>query len=307
MNEFPYKHILVSGANGYLASSLIAHALKLNCRITCLVRSKLVPRRSPGASRIRWVDAVELDMNPSVVFMADDGSDQPVDAVFHLATKYLPDGLSNNRAQMWDSNYEFGIKLFEAATACGVKAFINAGTYWECQAVPPLNYYTKTKELYSQFLVSQSGKTNIKIQNLRLFDVIGPHDPRQKLLTQLIQAQSDQRPFPTTMGEQPIFPIYVEDVVEGLIHAATAVSNFTVGTSYERYDLRGRQHTVKDFICNWLSIYESDLEIQWGLVPYKDDQIFDVHLLDVLPGWQAKTPLAKALAMIRDAEGKQIL
>ena len=238
--------------------------------------------------------------------MSDDGSSQIVEAVFHLATKYLPDDLSYNRAQMWESNYEFGVKLLEAATSYGVKAFINAGTYWECQAVPPLNYYTKTKELFSEFLVSQSGKTNIKIQNLRLFDIIGPHDPRKKLLTQLIQAQRDQRSFPTTMGEQPIFPVYVEDVVEGLLHAASAVSSSGAGDLYQRYDLRGRQYTVKEFISNWLSIYESDLEIQWGHVPYKDDQIFDAHLFDVLPGWQAKTTLTNALAMIRGSKAKQI-
>ena len=59
---------------------------------------------------------------------------------------------------------------------------------------------------------------------LVLFDVFGPFDQRPKLITDLVRSVRSGVPLDATTGDQPVCPVYIDDVCAAFVQAAQIVA-----------------------------------------------------------------------------------
>jgi nucleoside-diphosphate-sugar epimerase len=216
--------VLITGGTGFIGSRLALTYLAKGHRVSVLgqentaaeaANRKLVETRGGTVTPASVTDRQR-------VFALLPG----VDVVYHLAAAQHEVNVPNQR--FWDVNVMGTKNVLEASVDAGVRRFVHGSTIGvygfttaayldERSPLKPDNIYGLTK-LEGEKLVG-SYQDRLPIVIIRISETYGPGDLR---LLKLFKAIQKQLFFMIGSGRNMHHPIYIDDLVEALMLAATA-------------------------------------------------------------------------------------
>jgi nucleoside-diphosphate-sugar epimerase len=198
------RHVLVTGATGFVGRHVVAALVTAGCRVTAISRDRRRVREVLGGL---VVEVLEDDpFSKHFRFPQSPGA-----ILVHLAWPHLDD--YRNPAHFTDA-LPASRRLVEAAAGAGVSQICVAGTCLEYglvngeidpeQACAPVTAYGLAKlQLLQQLQRLFESSTSPVLQWIRLFYLHGPGQPPRTLMGQLegAIARGDER-FAMSLGEQ---------------------------------------------------------------------------------------------------------
>jgi len=302
---------LITGASGFIGSSLIPELLKKGHRVVVLVRfsSDLSPIK-PFLPEIEvlYGDLLHLGSgifsknsaaNPDSVLKSAIGA---VDAVFHLAWLGVTAEFRNDPDQI-RKNLVATLELWELARVAGCRVWIGLGSQAEYGIVNhvlredtptfPVTAYGVAKLAAGLATAKMSELSGMRYVWLRLLSAYGPGDDERHMIPSVIDALLSGRRPALTLGEQIWDYIYVEDVSEALCAVLETTANGVYNLS------SGTANTVRSVVEKIRDLIDPQLPIGFGDVPYRPDQVMflqaDISSLRADACWQPRTGLAEGL------------
>ena len=265
--------ILLTGATGFLGSHLLEMLTSLpNTEVIVLKRSFSNTARikhllnAPSFSTFN-VDQVEL---------AEIFNNRQIDIIIHTATEYGRNETTSLKTI--ETNLLFPIKLIELAIQNGTSTFINTDSYFNKEnfSYSHLINYSLSKKVFLQWLIHFSKK--IKICNLVLEHIYGEGDDLSKFVPSMINdIVVEKKPLVnTTYGHQKRDFIYVKDVV----NAYKTVINYALTNNFRFRSFEvgtGTSLSIQDFLKEIKSISKSTSQLNFGALPYRDDEIMNSY------------------------------
>lgn len=287
--------IILTGATGFLGSHLLKYLLEnSNFNIIVLKRSFSNTSRISDCLKNERVKFVDLDKTP-----IEKCFENYISAVIHLATDYGRDGDS---VRVLESNLIFPVKLLELACKYKVNLFLNTDSYFNKENLSYLylQNYSLSKKSLNLWLKYYSKK--IKVINLVLEHIYGENDNPEKFVSTMIDKIAFKKcsSVDVTYGEQKRDFIYADDVCE----AYKIVLDFGLSNKfrYRQFDVgTGVATPIKDLLNKIKEISHSATQINFGAVPYRDDEIM-ISVADNIDltqlGWKPKFSLNDGLGTI---------
>lgn len=262
------KHILLTGATGFLGSHLLEALLTQGNKVTILKRSTSDTWRI--CHLLEQVRVFDVDQ----VAIEEAFKAEKVDAVIHAACSYGRHGQPAH--EVVETNLLFALKVLDAATFFNTNIFFNTDTL-----LPKyLNAYSLSKKHFAEWLKQRS--ETIKVVNLKLEHMYGPKDDQTKFVPWIIkQLEQGVSRIPLTEGVQKRDFIFIDDVVSAYLvalHKADQLTKYTeldVGT--------GELTSVRDFVSAIFKVYESlnprtTTQLGFGDVPMRSGEMMEVEV-----------------------------
>lgn len=286
---------LVTGANGYVGTHLVKRLLEEGNQVLCLVRA---------SSNLNCLDI----SHPQIKLYYYDGTHksiaqifalQTIDAVFHLAAMSQYTITSAQISDLMAVNLTMGTQLLQLMTEHQVKTFINTGSYWqhmhEATLYEPVCLYAASKQAFEAVIDYYVQIQTVNAITLKLFDVYGPNDPRNKILQLLYNAAISKETVNFSPGQQLLDLVYIDDVIDAYCQA--------IKTSNKEQHLRYfvgsfARHTLQDIAKLYQDILGKKIPINWGGRPYRNHEVMIPCKGEPLPNWYAKTSLTIGLSNV---------
>ena len=291
--------VLITGATGFVGSRVAAHLVALGWRVHALVRSSsdvgkvgqrlaaVTIHRSDGS--IESLRAVVRDSHP--------------DVVMHLASHTMRDHSPGALPALLETNLVFATLLLEAMTLEGAVRLVNTGTFqqrFEGREGSPANLYAATKQAFEPLVDGYVELRGLLAITLRLPDVYGPDDPRDKLVPLLLRAAATGQPLAASRGDQYIDPVHVEDVARAYAQAAALLCD-SAWTGHQRYAVTsGRPIKLTELVAEMEGALGGRVPVQWGSrEAWPRTALCPWDMGPGLPGWKPQVALRQGLAGLR--------
>ncbi len=262
--------LLVVGAGGFLGTHCAAEAGRQGWRV-----SEWLSSSDDGS---RWLEQLSQGIFSAVINAA--------------AAPYRTPEVDYLDSYM-QSNVLLPQRLADAAGA-STTPLVQVGTRWSLgtNGAAPNSLYGATKA-FGDYLATRGttvrspGPADHQRISVRVRDMIGPGDRRQKLPSLLAQAASTGVPLPMTAGDQLLDPQDVRDVAAALVKAAACLSrdeSLPVFTEIAIQPL-----SIKQFVNDWELATGLHVPVHWGQLAYRGTELFAMPLVHpVLPTFSAR-------------------
>ncbi|MBW2596845.1 MAG: NAD(P)-dependent oxidoreductase [Deltaproteobacteria bacterium] len=293
---------LVTGATGFVGSHLVRRLIKDSWEAHIITRS---------SSNLKLLEDVAGKVivhqhNGTTSSMINIVKEAEPGIVFHLASLFLAQHISEDIEHLVQSNLLFGVQLAEAMTLQGVTKLINTGTSWqhyENEDYNPVCLYAATKQAFKDMLKFYVKTSELKVITLKLFDTYGPDDPRPKLFTLLRKVAEGQTKLAMSQGEQLIDLVYIDDVIDGYLQAARRLLDNKVSGMEEYAISSGNPISLKDLVTVYGRIVKKPMPINWGGRPYRFREVMvPWNKGKNLPGWKPKVGLIEGIKRMEKTE-----
>lgn len=290
------NNILITGATGFIGKHLLrTFVTQNNNHVTILVRENVN------------LDMIH-DLQDSITIHYYTGDYHSIDTVFkhncfdyvvHLAAMSCYDCPPEDVSNMIDANITLGTFLLAAMKQHGCRYFINTSTYWQHykdQHYQPVCLYAATKKAFEDIIDYYCLDQRMTAISLKLYDVYGYDEHRNKLLNHLLTAPPEQ-PIALTPGEQKLYMVFIDDVIRAYQTSMHLIVSQNKGHTV--YGVYGEQkYSLKDMVKIVEEVTNKNLAIKFGAKDYNQFQIMDAFAENRLPGWHAKVSLEQGLHII---------
>ena len=298
--------ILVSGGAGFLGSHL-CEALLAEGHSVIALDNFITGRRG---------NLADFESHPDFTFYQHDITEpfepeQPIDAIFHLASPASPVGYSLHPIETHMVNSVGTHNMLKLAQKFGAKYIITSTSeaygdplqhpqredYWgNVNPVGPRSCYDESKRFSESLTMEYVRQFGLDARIVRLFNTYGPrNDPNDgrvvpNFINQAIAGQ------PITVyggGQQTRSFCYVSDLIRGL-----KLAMFTPGTQGEVINLGNPdERTILDFAETVRQICNPDVEIvyQPGRVDDPNQRCPDITKARTRLGWEPTVSLEEGL------------
>ena len=228
------------------------------------------------------------------------------DIVFHLAATYRREHLPGDVEALIRSNVEFGTQLLEAIRLCEPMRMVNTGSYFQWyDGERALNLYAATKQAFQAIVDYYTDAYGLETITLVLFDVYGPGDRRDKLISAILESLHTGNPLSLPTEDPVLDLVHVQDVVSAFVQAAELLEG-------RPGDVRGRYFAVSSGerrrLSEILEVFEElsgrTLACSWGAFRTPERRIREPWQGDPLPGWRPQVSLRDGLADLLDTAGE---
>ncbi|MFN2282965.1 MAG: NAD-dependent epimerase/dehydratase family protein [Anaerolineae bacterium] len=303
-NAQPTTPIFLTGATGFIGRRLAKRLVAAGADVAALVL--------PGETALLpdGVRALTGDVTIPETVTEAIATAQPA-LIIHLAAV----GITNPDLPFTaacDVNVGGVINILDAARHVeAVRRIVLVGSSYEYGArraddgLDPFNAYSASKVAAWAFARAAYNAWGAPVVWMRLFQVYGPGQREKALIPAAIQAALNDEDFRMTAGEQQRDFIFVEDVVEGLLAAATAP-----GIEGRALDIgTGQLHRIRAVVERIWALSSARRKILAGALPYRPGEVSaipaDVDRTRRLTGWASQvaleTGLQKTIEAMRDA------
>lgn len=291
------RRVLVTGAGGFIGLRLTRRLAEAGAQVGV----GIAPDEPPGRTA-RLPEQVERQ-----VFDLRDGMavrDAVVRAepqvVFHLAAVGVTDP-EIDPALALAVNAGGTVHLLEALKGGGVQRVVLVGTCYEygareaMEGLDPFSAYAASKVAAWAFGRMYWRAHRLPVVVVRPFQVYGPGQPAHTLVSAAIGAALAGEDLPLTPGEQERDFVFVEDVVQGMLRAATAP-----GIEGESVDLgTGQPCSCRRVVELVWRMTDARGQMFVGALPYRAGEVMrivaDAERTARLTGWRAQTALEEGL------------
>ena len=290
--------ILLTGATGFVGTNFVLNLHK-KYEIIALVRNTSDISKIEKFCKIyRYDESIE---SIEKVFESED-----IDGVVHTASLVL--GGKNEYSSLKElikANIEFPSLLLEAIYKNPVKFFINTSSSFEyanSNEYKPTNFYAATKRAFYDISKYYSCVLDTIFVHLLLFDNYGENDTRAKLFNLW---KNLDKSLNMSKGEQKIDISHIDDVVNGFDILIQLCLDKQVKNN-QIYTVENKRYTLKELAQLFENISGKKLDIKWGALPYRENEIFEPVSaknspeLMKLPNYKAKISLEQGIKMMID-------
>ncbi|MBL7671915.1 MAG: NAD(P)-dependent oxidoreductase [Bdellovibrionaceae bacterium] len=279
------KRILVTGATGYLGSSLV-HDLISDYDLTVLKRrSSNTFRISSLLPQLTCLDIEDVDF--SKLFKT-----QLFSGVIHCATNYGRD--EHDLDDTIEANLILPLRLLKNAFESKLEFFINTDTVLDKR----ISYYSLSKAQFKDWFVFFSDK--IKSINVELEHFYGRGDDPSKFVSKIVNdlVSNDVKSIDLTLGEQKRSFIYIDDVVQAFRLILQEIPNLKDG--FSSFQVASKHHiSIRNFVILAKELCgNTKTQLNFGALPYRKNEVMEVvvdltHLEKL--GWSEKTTIRQGL------------
>lgn len=285
--------VLITGASGFIGSYLTnrllqnpGHEVAIICRQTsnlnffCESQTQPISYTYDGttSSLINAINCFQPDL------------------VIHLASYFVAEHRSTDVESLISSNILFGTQLLEAMLQSSCKMLINTGTAWQfyhSTSYHPSCLYAATKQAFEAIIDYYVSAHEFRCFTLYIYDTYGPHDPRKKLFSLLMNlAEGKSLSLAMSAGQQKITFLHIEDAINAY-EKAIELLVATTSHVHQRYALPGPEIlSLRELVEKVSAIVGKDLPIEWGKRPYRKREVMEPWQSgQTLPDWQAHIKL----------------
>lgn len=283
-------NILVTGATGFIGTNL-----------TCELRKEhnlyILGQFEGDPEKLNLPGYIMSDDIPQLAAYI---KEHQIEGVIHLASLYLTVHTPEQVKDLVSSNVYFGTAVLEAASIAGcVKWFLNTGSIWQNYNTKgmeynPVNLYAATKQAFIDMSKYYTDVFGIRFCTLKLCDTYGPNDTRRKIFKLFKDYSESGEVLKMSPGEQLIDILFITDIVAGFSHLAMLLSSDE--ELDEEYVLSsGRQIPLKELADIYKTVSGSNLNIEWGGLPYRKREVMKPWRGKVLKGWKAEKSLEEGI------------
>lgn len=285
------RRVLVTGANGFLGSHLLARLVATGAQMDGVSRSSSAGR----SADVRWW---QLDLGDAHATARMISLVRP-EFVFHLAGQTTADRHIDLVLPVFRSNLQGTINLLTAVARIEPARVILAGSLEEPGALDadpvPSSPYAATKWASTGYARMFHDLWGLPVTALRVSMAYGPGQrDMSKLIPYVISSLLEGRMPKLTSGTRKVDWVYVDDVVEAFVAAARspgaagAVMDIGSGSSVS---IRATVDLVKQ-------IMSPGLEVKFGACqdrPRDTGRLADISVARQLIGWEPSTDLQQGL------------
>ena len=293
---------LVTGAAGFIGQHLLAALAAGGAKIATLDHHRS-PRDGSSESHVG-------DLRDAA-FVARAVRESAPDLIFHLAAFRQRSTGINDFVRALETNVLGSLHLFAAAAAqSSLKAIVvmgtaeeygrNAAPFLETMRELPVSAYSHSKQALTHLCEVLHDLHGLPAVVLRPSIAYGPGQSSDMFLPALIRSLLADTPFPMTAGEQTRDFVYVSDVVDAMLLAAT-------GTGLAGQILNigsGQPVTIAALAHKVAALTGKPQLLQVGKLPYRHGEIMsytvDTAKARALTGWSPQVGLEKGLAATID-------
>lgn len=291
--------ILVTGAAGFLGANLARRLLADGAEVVAVVRP------TTNLWRLREIEArveiIRCDVRELPA--RTDVTNTNIDVIYHLATAAV-DQRVNDVPEMLDTNVYGTYAILRTAERLHVNRFVHIGSSAEYgptlradenQRLAPNVEYGATKGAGTLLVGAFSGRTGLPSVILRPFSVYGPLEAPYRLVPYCAVRALSEQPIEITEGRQTRDFVYVEDVMQALVAAATAPE--AVGGIFNL--CTGVSTSVRDLVMAVLRIAGSRVPPVFGAhLPHATEMwktSGNPARTERILGWRPQTPVEQGL------------
>lgn len=277
------RRIVVAGAGGFLGKPLV-QALR-----ACGANVVPVSRTSRGPD---WyvADAGDFDAVRRLF------RETRPEIVYHLVSESRGDRDHSVIQASLRNDVQASVNLYQAALEFGAERVIATGSLEEPRgdadsATPGTPYAAAkyTSSIYARMFRSTYG---VKIALLRPFMAYGPGQKPYKVVPATIRALLKGETAKLGSGTRPVDWVYVDDVIEAFVAAATADGIF--GPTIDLGS--GVGVTIRECMVLLAQLIDPRARLEFGTVPDRGEvRIADTRLATETLGWTARTSLRDGL------------
>jgi len=273
------RRVFVTGATGFIGSHLVRRLIGYGCQVGVLLRQRSNTLRIDdvmGQLQPLEGDLLEAEKLKSLV------QDFAPSHVFHLAAY----GVDRPLESVTDSvqvNVQGTVNLLEACRAVNLERLVYIGTCYEygdgsspCkedQPVAPINYYAASKAAGWLFCRLYQRLFDLPVVTVRPFQAYGPYQGCRLLIPYVITSALRGEDLHLTRGEQIRDYVFIDDVIDGMIKAAT--TDAAVGQTINLGS--GIGVTVRKVVEMVLEILGWPVEAQFGALEYRAGEVWDLR------------------------------
>lgn len=292
------KGLLVTGATGFIGSHLVRELIKAGHRPTLLARSHKPTLIAEFGDRVRWLfgDLADADTiaeaiqkeRPAMIFHLAGSRDSNCSELNFMATKRLLDAASRinpRRIIIMGSAEEYG----KGSAPFSEEHPLNAES--------PYGIWKAAATCYALMLHRLRGCPVIVI---RPFTVYGPGQPRNMFIAEAIDCAIRNVEFKMSSGEQKRDLVFIDDIVHGLMAAASApnIEGKVINLG------AGRPVRLKDLAKLIWRLSGSKAPLAIGARNTKPHELYDlwadITLARQLLGWEPRIDLETGLRITID-------
>lgn len=283
--------ILLTGATGFLGSHVLDALTQNKKDVVIAIRENSSFKNISHIDRRLYQSFVVNGVNTDLLFKKF-----KIDFIVNAANSYGRDG---GCLEVLESNLIFPIRLIEEGVRNGLRGFINTDSYFNKDGLgySHLLNYSTSKKSFVTWLKYYSKK--IKVANLMLEHVFGPRDGIDKFVAKLVDGIAIQQvdSIDMTYGHQRRDFVYVKDVAMAYIDILRMMENQNFG--FREYEIgTGESMQIRSFAECVKSISSSPTVLNFGAIPYRDDEIMNSvgNILEIKNlGWKPLYEVKDAL------------
>jgi UDP-glucose 4-epimerase len=311
-DDLTQAKVLVTGGTGFIGSHLVRRLVNDGVEVhtvTSTVSSVVPPRLVEVNDQITLHEANLCDRS-ALDRLAE--HIRPTH-VFHLGA-FTHVGKSWGRVdECVQTNVQGTVNLLQALDRVGYERFVNVGTseiygdvdvpFREDGPVRPISPYAVSKHAGEEFCRMFHEGRGWPIVRVRPFNAYGPMQSPDRVIPEIIVRGLRHQTLKMTQGRQTREFNYVEDLVDGLVRAATVD-----GIDGELFNLgHGEEVTMRDLAETVLDVVQTTVRPEYGGLPDRPTEIWRMYAdatkaregLGWEPRWSLREGLATTVAWYR--------
>ena len=285
------KNILIIGGTGFIGYHLAKKCLKKNFKVTSI--SKNQPKKIRFLKKVKYI-ICDIN-NKKILKKIDNNFDYVVNLGGYVDHK--------NKQETYRSHY-LGLKrLTKIFIKKKIKKFIQIGSSMEYGRVRspqkenfncyPESIYAISKFLSTKHLITLYKKKKFPAVILRLYQVYGPNQDKNRLIPIIIDSCKNNKSFPCSSGVQLRDFLFVDDLIDAILRCLDKKVEgkiINIGS--------GKIIQVKKIINQIVNFYKAGKPL-FGSIKLRDEEMLRVFpsLLSARKflGWKSKVSFGKGI------------
>jgi len=294
--------VAVFGAGGFIGAALLRTLLSSRSDCYGVTQQAFMPWRLVGVPPTSVVTCDICDPEAVARLFAR----LKFKTVFFFAAYGAYPRQTNSR-QIYETNVLGLLNVLEAAEAGGISAFVHAGSSSEyglnCAGpledapLEPNSHYSVSKIAAAKLLRYKGTVGGLPTINLRLYSVYGPYEEPDRLVPRLVRCAQDGEYPPLVDPEISRDFVFIGDVIEASVAAATRGVKVAHGRSVNICS--GNKTTIREIARVAKETFDVPGDPPWGQMQNRAWDLRDWYgnpaLAEELLGWKAHTGLREGL------------